>query len=404
MTDLPIGIIGGGISGMALALALQRQGKQCILFEKDKDFMSRHQGYGLTLQQGGKVLKKLGMLSILNEHCTLSNCHYIFDSMGTLVLGWGSKKDIVAQKSWTPKYNCHISRQNLRKCLLNELKTEFVTIYWSHQVETIIEYNDYVEIVFKDQSYKVKLVAGCDGIFSKIRRDYFPLLPSLVFLKMMVILGIYTPEHELFDERVCQFSDGITRLFCMPFDKSQYMWQLSFPYDEECKLTNIELSTLAIDQCKHFCDPVQTLLKNTCLDLISGYPVYDRDPLSDFTSSYKRMTLLGDAAHPMSPFKGQGANQAIVDALSLSDFLSKYPTTIAIQKYQEEMIKRTFNKVKLSRLAINDLHCPEFLDTFYQLNRRHYSNIDREMDKYKQLHDNLIDMNQPNEIDNLFAI
>ena len=48
----PIGIIGSGIAGIALAIALQKQGIKSVIFEKDLAFESRAQGYGLTLQQG----------------------------------------------------------------------------------------------------------------------------------------------------------------------------------------------------------------------------------------------------------------------------------------------------------------------------------------------------------------
>ena len=82
-----------------------------------------------------------------------------------------------------------------------------------------------------------------------------------------------------------------------------------------------------------------------------------------------KVTFLGDAAHPMSPFKGQGANQAIIDALVLARCLyssnllhpQRQSLDNALRQYEEEMMERSSSKVLKSRLAAKYLHSEDAL-------------------------------------------
>merc|ERR1712232_1069825 len=82
-------------------------------------------------------------------------------------------------------------------------------------------------------------------------------------------------------------------------------------------------------------------------------------------------TLIGDAAHPMSPFKGQGANQALLDAVLLADILEDSVWThgpcagfdAALPRFEREMLKRSASKVVASRKVAAELHSPFVLMT-----------------------------------------
>ena len=104
---------------------------------------------------------------------------------------------------------------------------------------------------------------------------------------------------------------------------------------------------------------------------MSGYPVYDRellDPvlLRPTDESKRRVTLIGDAAHPMTPFKAQGANQAMSDAVLLADTLvdgvrRHGPNSgfdFALPIFEQKMLSRSSRMVVGSREKAKEMHSP----------------------------------------------
>ena len=86
---------------------------------------------------------------------------------------------------------------------------------------------------------------------------------------------------------------------------------------------------------------VSDLLENT--EYIFEYPMVDRDPLPWWTKG--RVTLLGDAAHPMYPVGANGASQAILDGEALSEALSLYEPAQGLSVYEENRLQQTANVI-----------------------------------------------------------
>ncbi len=378
-----VAIIGGGIGGgVALAVACLHRGIPFTLYERDSGFDVRSQGYGLTLQQASKAMRGFGIQSL--EDGVYSTNHIVHTTEGKVIVEWGMRKRIQSEDKAPPKRtNVHIARQALRFELLKQLGGTS-SVQWGHQLVDFEEGNEGVKLNFlvdgKMKIAKADLVVGADGIRSAVRKLLIgeEILP-LRYLGCMVILGICPLanlkdfESALLDSAtVFQTVNGTDRIYIMPFSSDTVMWQLSFPISEkEAK----ELSELGAKALKEeairrakWHDPVPQILAATSETQITGYPAYDRELLQpELLAKGSRITLIGDAAHPMSPFKGQGANQALLDALALARAITKGCRPISnwrevglrksvLTEFEKEMLERSASKVKDSAEAVALLH------------------------------------------------
>lgn len=378
-----VAIIGGGIGGVALAVACLHRRIPFTLYERDNNFEARSQGYGLTLQQASKAIGGLGILSL--KEGVVSTRHLVHTTDGTVIGEWGVRKWIKNFDETTSKRsNVHIARQSLRLELLAQLGGN-EKIKWGHQLVDFKENNaNGVDLTFqvdgKIQHAKADFVVGTDGIRSAVRNILFNADDTpLRYLDCIVILGICPLnalqgiESDLLDSAtVFQTANGNERIYMMPYAADSIMWQLSFPMSEldAKKLSSQGPQALKEEACRrtHWHNPIPQILAATLATQVSGYPVYDRELLApEWLQKAEKATLIGDAAHPMSPFKGQGANQALLDALALARaiYVGCRPLTNWREKgiresvlngFEFQMLARSATKVKDSAAAAKFLH------------------------------------------------
>ena len=382
-----VGIVGAGIGGAALALFLQHSEVpfECVVYEKDSCFEQRRQGYGLTIQQASAALGTVpGLMADVGRVDTPSGTHYKLSSNGTILGCFGSMLyggDSVVSDPEDKRFNLHIPRQLLRKMLHDRLAPG--TVRWGKQLEAFHECDGGVDLSFADGGAdRVDVLVGADGIFSKVRQLWCrayeeggapcPLSDPLRFLDTVVVLGVSTHTHPFTEKRIFQTVDGHTRLYAMPFTPTETMWQLSFPFEGGhaaarafCAADQAEVKKTVVGLCEGWHAPVPDLLRTTDPALIMACPVLDREPpglktLPRNERVGRRTTLLGDAVHPMSPFKGQGANVALVDAAKLTRCLEhkNFVLEKALLRFEEEMLARSKGKVLGSRKVCYDYHHP----------------------------------------------
>eukprot|EP00854_Cymbomonas_tetramitiformis_P006201 gene6201-7433_t len=476
-----VAIIGAGIGGCALALALQQRNISVTVYEKDNHFNERSQGYGLTLQQGVSALRRLGFWGDLRELGVAPTVHVSFTPDGAILGQYGREHWGEADRAnATARFNVQLPRQRLRDLLAGSLRQGTVRWGKSFASAQCVAGGDEVRIRFSDSSSaRANLVVGADGIWSKVRATTLPRDDPARYLGLMVILGRGYADHPLCDTRVFQTLDGATtRMYAMPFDgQGLTMWQLSFWASLEDSLALSKEGGAAMleeaqRRCGYWHSPWGDLLAATQPEDVTGYPVYDRpspqpasalsksasgqpgvaceergapsseagplrgvkgapsseagplrgvkgapsseaEPLRDVKGDVKgapsseagplqdvkgapsseagplrvvkdetgltgmrtdttaqevpalqaveksgRVVLIGDAAHPMSPFKGQGANQALLDAVELAGALAACSggMRIALNTFDDTMCARVRAKVERSAEAAELLH------------------------------------------------
>ncbi len=404
-----VAIIGAGIGGMALSVACLHRGIPFTLYERDSSFDARAQGYGLTLQQASNAIKGLGLFALKDG--SNSTRHVVHTVEGKEISEWGVRTHANIKKA-PKRVNLHIPRQSLRLALLEQLG-DHAAVQWGHRLVGFKQCVDKsVELSFQvnkeTKKAKADLVVGADGIRSVVRsltvgEDITPLR----YLGYMVILGICSlealkgVESSLLDSAtVFQTVNGSERIYMMPHALDSIMWQLSFPMlEEEAKALSAQ-GALALKEeaCRKakWHTPIPQILTATQPAQITGYPVYDRELLKpELLEKAGACTLIGDAAHPMSPFKGQGANQALLDALSLARHISIACTPrskwedaglreMVLTEFEEEMLARSSSKVKDSAEAVELLHSKDVLREGSDPKGRFFRSNNRRLDGFKE--------------------
>lgn len=287
-------------------------------------------------------------------------------------------------KTSPKRTNIHVARQSLRLELIKQLGSQD-HVHWNHQLVSFKTSPEGRVDLTLNVSGEIKhaeadLVVGADGIRSVVREQIIGEAQTpLRYLGCIVILGICSLDNlgalqsDLLDAAtVFQTANGNERIYIMPYKADSVMWQLSFRMDEEEALQLSAKGPLALKEeaCRRtqWHDPIPQILSATNESLVSGYPVYDRALLTpeQFIEA-GAATLIGDAAHPMSPFKGQGANQALLDALGLARDISTgcWPLSAWREKgireailtdFEAQMLARSSVKVQDSAAAAEFLH------------------------------------------------
>ena len=348
-----IAIVGGGPGGLTLARLLQLNGANVKVYERDITKDARVQGTTLDLHEesGLKALRNAQLLDefkknyrpgadkmiIVNEHAET----------------FFSDHDEKPEEDFSSEhFRPEIDRGPLRKILLESLQTN--TVVWDSQFVSMEKQNDGWLLHFKNNtSAYADIVIGADGANSKIRPYITSIKPFYSGVSgVLTVEGIHHPEtkapkiHKLLKGgKIMAFGGGKCFTVASKGD-GNLAFYASYKVDEN-RLKNIDFAdrpqVLAWFK-KDFAewDNVwQELFINAETTFIPIL-IYCM-PLDQTWNALPNLTMLGDAAHLMPPFAGEGVNMAMLDAVELSDCLCSEKFSdiqTAIASYENQMRKR----------------------------------------------------------------
>ncbi|OXM82027.1 monooxygenase [Cryptococcus neoformans Bt63] len=331
----PIVIIGAGPSGLLLARYLELHRIPVVIYERDSSPTHRPQGGSLDLhdETGLKALKETGLLDEAKSYMRAEGeAMKIVDKRGKI---WYDENDKVV-KAHTGFHEGgpvtgrpEIDRTDLRNILIKSLGSD--TIKWGHTVSSCSKISSsHYQINFVSQPYiTTPFLIGADGAFSRVRPLIHSTLPSYSGVSMYELTippKNVTPELKTYVGQGCLLAldEGMAVLPQMNSEglcKVYVGLRCPENWTDENPLPDKKKREWLANLFQDWHDQVRDVIMASEEDKLVTRRIWQFDPDLKWDTDLTGVTVMGDAAHVMSPFAGEGVNQALADALELGKTL-----------------------------------------------------------------------------------
>ena len=339
-SKLHVAIVGAGIGGLAAALAMLRAGLEVDIFEQAHTLEALGAGIHIG-PNGARILLRFGLGAQIDAVAiqTIAEETRRWDDNHLLARFTTGQQNIA--KFGAPVYSFH---RGEFQHILREAVPDHI-VHLGHRCTGVAQRPDYAELTFADGSTTTAdVVVGADGIHSVVRSTMSTDAPR--FYGLCSYRGLIPAERLPF---LTKEYTGITWLgpqrefVCYPVSHGRLIHYNGIVPAAEWKIESWTAEGRVEDLAAEFSgwnEQVRQII--AAADKTMLYALYARDPLERWSEN--RLTLLGDAAHAMLPFGGQGSSQALEDAVALAACLRNCTQqTIAegLKKYETLRKPRT---------------------------------------------------------------
>ena len=327
-------IIGGGIGGLMAAIALRKAGLDVAVFERAPEL--REVGAGITLwANAARVLRQLGVGPSVEAVSTPLTQAEIRNWRGKLLAADDLGR--LGEKLGAPSVGVH--RADLQRELAKAAGPEVVRL--GRECVGFAADSEGVTARFADGSEeRGDLLIGADGLHSRIRSqllgDEKPRYAGYTAWR-----GVGLIDHPAVPLRLTLLAVGRGSQFgILPIGQGRTYWFATMNTPAGGSQPPEEQKRFLLERYRDWYAPVPAVIEATDAAAIIRNDVYDRPPVRRWGEG--RVTLLGDAAHPTTPNMGQGACQAIEDALVLGRCLAgAADVPAALRSYESQRYERT---------------------------------------------------------------
>jgi 5-methylphenazine-1-carboxylate 1-monooxygenase len=323
-------VVGAGIGGLTTALSLHQAGIEVDVYEAVPELKPLGVGINI-LPHAARELTELGLGEQLESRAIATEALVYTNRFGQEI--WREPRGMFAGYHW-PQYSVH---RGALQMLLYEAAVERLGAAHIHTDAAAVRVDTSetsAEVTFRKRdgqliTDRADVVVAADGIHSALRAQFYPKEGPPKWCRRILWRGM-TESTPFWGGRtmiMAGFQDQ--KFVCYPISpeaaqrgRSLINWiaELHFPGDDDFRREDWNRMGALDDFLPRFEDwrfdflDVPSLIRNA--ECVFEYPLVDRDPVERWT--FGRVTLLGDAAHPMYPIGSNGASQAILDGRTLA--------------------------------------------------------------------------------------